>query len=216
DMVVCPTHAMLRCLETQYAGAIKLARVVSNGRDRALFRHGAKEPFILSVGRLWDEAKNLRTLEQAAARLPWPVYAAGDEQHPGGGTRKWGEVRRLGKLNAAMLANHYARAAIYTLPALYEPFGLSVLEAAWSGCALVLGDIPSLRENWEGAAVFVPPRDAGRLAAAIEELIESPLARARWSNAARVRARSFTPERMAAGYRAAYAAVSHREALCAS
>ncbi len=33
------------------------------------------------------------------------------------------------------------------LPARYEPFGLSVLEAALSGCALVLGDIPSLRES---------------------------------------------------------------------
>ena len=55
-----------------------------------------------------------------------------------------------------------ARAAIYALPAHYEPFGLSILEAAMSGCALVLGDIPSLREIWGDAAVFVHPdnRDA--------------------------------------------------------
>ena len=35
------------------------------------------------------------------------------------------------------------------LPARYEPFGLSILEAALSGCALVLGDLPSLRELWD-------------------------------------------------------------------
>ena len=48
------------------------------------------------------------------------------------------------------------RAAIYALPARYEPFGLSILEAALSGCALVIGDIPSLREIWADAALFVP------------------------------------------------------------
>ena len=63
----------------------------------------------------------------------------------------------LGRLSAGELADWYARAAIYALPARYEPFGLSALEAALSGCALVLGDIPSLREIWGDAALFVPP-----------------------------------------------------------
>jgi hypothetical protein len=48
------------------------------------------------------------------------------------------------------------------LPARYEPFGLSVLEAALSGCALVPGDIASLRGNWDGVAEFVCPDDAAR------------------------------------------------------
>ena len=52
-----------------------------------------------------------------------------------------------------------ARAAIYALPARYEPFGLTALEAGLSGCALVLGDIPSLREVWGETACFVPPDD---------------------------------------------------------
>ena len=43
-------------------------------------------------------------------------------------------------------------------------FGFSVLEAALSGCALVLGDIPSLREIWGDAALFVPPDDTERSA----------------------------------------------------
>jgi glycosyltransferase involved in cell wall biosynthesis len=41
----------------------------------------------------------------------------------------------------------------------YEPFGLSILEAAEAGCALVLSDLASLRENWDGAAEFVDPQD---------------------------------------------------------
>ncbi|MEB3829625.1 glycosyltransferase [Phormidium sp. CCY1219] len=60
------------------------------------------------------------------------------------------------------LSHWYARAAIYAFPARYEPFGLSVLEAALSGCALVLGDIPRLREMWGDAAVFANPDVARR------------------------------------------------------
>jgi glycosyltransferase involved in cell wall biosynthesis len=51
------------------------------------------------------------------------------------------------------------RAAIFAHPALYEPFGLCVLEAARARCCLVLSDIPSLRELWDGAAVFIDPRN---------------------------------------------------------
>ncbi|MGE3704921.1 MAG: glycosyltransferase, partial [Vicinamibacterales bacterium] len=90
------------------------------------------------------------------------------------------------------------------LPARYEPFGLSILEAARAGCALVLGDIPSLRENWTDAAVFVPPDDHDALAAAITRLIETPAERTRLGWRAGVRARRFTARRMADAYVAAY------------
>jgi glycosyltransferase involved in cell wall biosynthesis len=66
------------------------------------------------------------------------------------------------------------RAAIYVLPARYEPFGLSALEAALSGCALVLGDLPSLREIWGETAVFIPPDDSEALHSAVSALIGSP------------------------------------------
>ena len=51
------------------------------------------------------------------------------------------------------------QASIFAHPALYEPFGLTILEAARTRCCLVLSDIPSLRELWDGAAVFLDPRD---------------------------------------------------------
>ncbi len=54
----------------------------------------------------------------------------------------------VGRLGPEEMREQYARAAIFAHPARYEPFGLSVLEAALSGCALVLGDISSLRELW--------------------------------------------------------------------
>ena len=125
---------------------------MSNGRAALTAAPVVKEPFILAVGRLWDEAKNVAALERVAPRLGWPVSVAGEEAHPGGGQVRPGHVRRLGRLAPEALAPWFARASIYALPARYEPFGLSALEAALAGCALVLGDIPSLREVWGDAA----------------------------------------------------------------
>jgi hypothetical protein len=100
------------------------------------------------------------------------------------------------------------RAAIYALPARYEPLGLSVLEAALAGCALVLGDIPSLREVWGGeAAIFVPPNDVDALADALELLRREPVRRARLAVCARARALEYGPARMAASYLAAYSSL---------
>ncbi len=203
-LVVSPTHAMLAALRQNYPGAIQSARVIPNGRDPALFRPDFKTAFVLAAGRLWDDAKNIRALEAAAERLRWPVYVAGDERHPAGGEAQFERLRFLGRLPAEDLARQYGRASIYALPARYEPFGLSVLEAALAGCALVLGDIPSLRENWDGAAVFVPPGDIAAIAAAINGLISDPSRRSRLRARSRERALRFAPEAMAEAYFAAY------------
>ena len=118
----------------------------------------------------------------------------------------------LGRLDSRHMAALLGRAAVFALPARYEPFGLSVLEAALSGCALVLGDIPSLRENWDGAAEFVPPNSDEALVSALDRLAESPAHRKTLALAAIDRARRFTPHAMAESYLDAYrrAAVSQQ------
>jgi glycosyltransferase involved in cell wall biosynthesis len=101
-----------------------------------------------------------------------------------------------------------ARASIYALPAFYEPFGLSVLEAALSGCALVLGAIPSLRELWAGCAEFVDPTDRGSLAAALRRLIDDEQLRARLARVAFSRATALSAARMTEEYLRAYGALA--------
>jgi glycosyltransferase involved in cell wall biosynthesis len=102
------------------------------------------------------------------------------------------------------MARQLGEASIFTAPALYEPFGLAILEAAASGCALVLGDIPSLRENWDGAAAFVDPDDRAALRSAINGLIANAGERVRLAMSAGCRARQFTLDRMASAYDALY------------
>lgn len=206
DLVVAPSAAMLASL-TEHYGQLAPTRVIPNGRDAGLFRPAAKEPIVFSAGRLWDEAKNLEALERVARRLPWPIFVAGDNHHPEGGEIRPHNTRLLGRLSQRALAAWVGRASIYALPARYEPFGLSVLEAALAGCALVLGDIPSLREVWRNRAVFVAPNDPEALEREMLSLINAPERRQSLAAGARSRALELTPERMVEGYCAAYADV---------
>lgn len=202
--VVAPTRAMRDAIHLHY-GAGAAARVIPNARDPSLFRPGRKEPLVVAAGRIWDEAKNLAALGAAAPLLSWPVRVAGSDRSPGGERLCVPGALTLGVLSAREIANLLARASIYALPARYEPFGLSILEAALSGCALVLGDIPSLRELWGDDALFVDPDDTGDLAGALEGLIRRPAARRALGERARARALASSPDRMVNGYLDLYA-----------
>jgi glycogen synthase len=206
DLVIAPTVAMLASLAEHY-GPLSRTRVIANGRDARLFQPRSKEPMVFTAGRLWDEAKNLEALEAVAPRLPWPVFVAGESHHPEGGEVRPHHTRLLGRLSQRALAAWLGRAAVYCLPARYEPFGLSALEAALAGCALVLGDIPSLRETWRNRAVFVPPGDTDALEDALLRLIEDADRRSSISAASRARALQLTPERMVEEYLEAYGEV---------
>ena len=203
DLVIAPSHAMLHSLSGNYDAQF-IGRVIHNGCDASHFQAADKSPRILAAGRIWDEAKNLRALDRAAPFLPWPIEIAGDASAPSGSAVELFHARALGKLTPADLVYALRHASIFAAPARYEPFGLAILEATLSGCALVLGDIPSLRELWNGVALFVDPDDDEQLTRTLNELIGDEPLRADLSMRARQRALTFSGERMAAGYRAAY------------
>lgn len=203
NQVVAPTGWMLRELERWY-GPLGDPRVISNARTLPASQPGKNEPLILCVGRLWDEAKNARCLATAAQGVAWPVWLAGDARGPNGQQAEFPNVRLLGPQSTSEVWSLYHRASIFALPARYEPFGLSALEAAHAGCALVLGDLPSLREVWGSAAVYVPPQDPDALRVALNQLIEDPVALAHYRAAAQQRARRYSPEIMVTAYLEVY------------
>ncbi len=207
QLVVAPTRAMRAQLVAEY-GPLAQTQVIANGR-RLPGLNTAKEPFILTAGRLWDAAKNISALEDIAPQLPWPVYAAGEEANPGKGEGRLKAINGLGRLSGERLLPWLARASIYALPARYEPFGLSILEAALAGCALVLGDIPSLREIWGEAALYVSPDDPDSLRRTLTELAVEPEQLTFFASKAQRAAAAYTPERMAWNYLQAYRQTLH-------
>ncbi|MGJ4995788.1 glycosyltransferase family 4 protein [Bradyrhizobium sp. HKCCYLS3077] len=156
-----------------------------------------KQMVVLAAGRMWDRAKNMRALAEIAAGCPCPIHVAGSGADQDGLPR---DLHPLGELAHAELQQWMSRAAIFVSPALYEPFGLSVLEAATAGCALVLSDIPTFRELWQDAAVFVPPGDISALRSTLNWLVADQAARIVLQDAARQRARRYTLCRTAKAY----------------
>ena len=210
--VVAPSKWMLQQLRHYYG--VRHGRVIPNGRVSGEMGRRNKAPVVFAAGRLWDPAKNLMALDEVAQSLPWPVYLAGDPRYPDRESTLQGRhVHLLGKLSASDVAAWLRQASIYAFPARYEPFGLSVLEAALAGCALVLGDLPTLREQWNGRAIFVAPEDTATLRLAIESLIDNPDLRNALAMRAQRHALTLTPRRMALRYLSLYAELLARPEL---
>lgn len=197
DALVAPTRAFADATARAYE--VPVPHVVWNGRDTTPAAVSSREAMVFTAGRLWDEGKNVRVLDDAAGRLSHPIYAAGPTEGPNGAHIALAHATPLGRLSAEDVARWLRRAPIYATSALYEPFGLGVLEAAQAGCALVLSDIPSLRELWGGAAVFVDPRDADGYASELNRLLADQAACEALGREARARAARYSARAMAAG-----------------
>lgn len=203
--VIAPSRSFSRTL----AGYYRLARIdpILNGRSPVLAgtRAQASRSGVIAAGRLWDPAKGAETLDEAAGLAKVAIAAAGPLIGPNGQSVSLSRVEHLGCLDAIGLAHRMRRAAVFASAAVYEPFGLAVLEAAQGGAALVLSDIPAHRELWDGAALFFPARRADRLAAAIDRLGGDDELRQRLGVAAEKRARRYSVGRMARATAAVYA-----------
>lgn len=168
---------------------------------------GRKQDLIFAAGRLWDRAKNIEVLAAAAPGLNWPVHVAGPADASPPDSVVW-----LGHVPHDIMRAHLQHAAIFVSPALYEPFGLSVLEAAAAGCALVLSDIPTFRELWTGAALFVDPTDSEALHRTLANLCNDERERERLQRAAFEHSLTYSPTRTASAYLRLYEGLltSHR------
>ena len=68
---------------------------------------------------------------------------------------------------------HFYRAAdVFVYPSFNETFGLPILEAMASGCAVVTSDVTAMPETAGGAAVLVNPEEPASIAKGILEAID--------------------------------------------
>ena len=204
DVVVTPTAAFAEATRAAY-GLERLPRAVHNGRSPLSLPPVASHDFAFTAGRLWDKGKNIATLDKAAAHLAVPLYAAGPVQGPNGDTVELAQARSLGNLGELELARWLAARPVFVSAALYEPFGLAVLEAAAAGCPLVLSDIPTFRELWDGVAIFVEAKDDEGFAKAVGDILGDALLRTHLGDAAKERAALYTPQAVATQMSAIYA-----------
>jgi len=201
SVVVAPTRAFGEEVSRIYELKRPVETIFNGCQARSCADTSPREPFVLAAGRAWDEAKNFAVLKAASARVC--VRLAGDA-----GDFQAGNIQLLGQLSRDELDGLLSKAAIFAHPALYEPFGLGVLEAANAGCALVLSDIPTLRELWNGAAVFCPPRDESDWEQTLNFLLNNPIERAQLAAKAQQRAARYNQSAFGQSYGALYERLS--------
>ena len=210
DLVIAPSVTMMNYIKDiyNYEGE---NNIIYNGRNIDFFNASEKQPMVFSMGRIWDEAKNIQLLLNAATNIKWPVIIAGENifenEHFNTDHQN---TNHLGRLSGGQVAEQLSKASIFVHPAKYEPFGLSALEAALSGCALVLGDIPSYREIWKDAALYADTDDEIALADIVNRLIEDKDLLKDFSNRAVLRAADFSSQHMAQNYTQVYKHFQHQ------
>ena len=202
NVVVAASHGMLNRLENNYGG-FRDAVVIAYGTTapRYLRQQHEKQETILSAGRLWDAARNISILDDIAGLLRWPVQVAGEVCNPESGQpRQFSKVTLLGSSSSRELRQLFGNAAIYALPAFHDPFGLTALEAAFSGCALVLSRIDTLQEVWGDAPLYASPDAPEQWLAQLRRLIEEPALRTDVARRCVRHAQQYTAENMAQQY----------------
>ena len=201
--VIAPSAAFAAALRRVYRCD---AAVVHNGLPWTEVPDAARERSVLAAGRLWDEGKGMRLLDAAAALLDVPVRVAGPLRGDNGESLEPRHLLPLGVLDPASLRAACARAGVFAAPSRYEPFGLAVLEAAQLATPLVLADIPTFRELWDGAALFVPERTPQAWAKTLRELLDDAGLRAGLGLRAQRRARRYSVDAMVDATLAVHAA----------
>jgi len=191
DLATAPSHYMADGIQSEYGIHREKIRIIHNFSRASRSSTKEKQPFLLAAGRMWDPAKNLALLAKLAPKLDWEIRVAGNDPSPPPSEPHRGSIRSLGILSHRELLRQMSRCSIFLHPALYEPFGLAVLEAARARCCLVLSDIPSLRELWDDAAIFIHPHDSDRWIFELNRLSNDSTARQALGNRAYRHARKY-------------------------
>lgn len=194
-IAIAPSQSHARLLERDY-GPLPDLEVVHNAIAGTPW-DGPKESFIFAAARWWDEGKNGFLLDAAAKDALRPVVMAGPTTGPNGQRFEILNARNVGEIPHGRVLDFMRRAAVFVSPSLYEPFGLAALEAARSRAALLLADIPTYRELWDGAAIFFDPRSPDSLRSAINKLSRDEDLASEWGERARAHSRQFDPARQA-------------------
>lgn len=193
-------------------------RIIPNGVDIADYPTGPKvEARVAFLGRD-DERKGLDVLLEA-----WPRVL---EAVPGstlaviGADRETPDpsIRFLGRVSEQEKQNELAAAEVYCAPNLGgESFGIVLVEAMASGCAVVASALPAFTHVTGGTADLVAPGHAAGVAAAIVSLLQNPRLLSARKLAATERAETFAGPKVAAQFLAAYEdAIIHRQGLTKS
>ena len=168
----------------------------------------AQRPYLLAVGGVSPRKNGRRVIEafgrwraRGGDRSSYQLLVTGTSLDPAYAAAAAPPlpdgVKLLGHVDDARLRSLYADARVLLFPAVYEGFGLPILEAMASGTPVVTSRTGSAPEAAGDAAVLVDPFDVDAIVAGLELALQ-PEEQRRMRALGPIHARRFTWERTAA------------------
>ncbi|MAF80957.1 hypothetical protein CL628_02995 [bacterium] len=196
-LTVAPTTVIHEAVDDRFS-----AELTELAKTKAHMLLGTNDPYVLYVG-VWMSHKNLERLLAA--------FAFVSQEHPDLKLAMTGKPRRgydnilntaqrlgiadrvifLGFVPEELLPALYAGARCFTLPSLFEGFGLPALEAAAAGVPVVTSNVSSLPEVMGKGAHYVNPESVDSIARGISRVIDDREYRLRLVAAGQQRAQQF-------------------------
>jgi hypothetical protein len=172
-----------------------------------LQKFGLQRPYVVAASAWNWRTKNLGTAldsltlarKQSGREFQTVVYGPPEGLQALGGRDRYRhlDLKTTGHVTAQELGMIFRHTQFFIMPALYEGFGLPVLEAMACGCAVITSNGGSLAEvAGEGAQVF-HALDANSMAQAAIELLCNPEVLEKWQRLALRRSTDFSWHRAA-------------------
>jgi glycosyltransferase involved in cell wall biosynthesis len=205
DRILTVSEASRNDLEREYGVAASRMRVVGNGINLDVFQPlpqiARKTDELITTLSSDSPLKGFQFLLEALHRLrqkrrELKLKVIGQPGHETGTAER---VRALGlenvvhftgRVEAEKIAHAYAEATLAVVPSLYEGFGFPAGEAMACQVPVVSsrgGALPEVVGDDGRCGMLVPPKDAGALAAAIDQLLDQPERRDAMGRAGRER-----------------------------
>jgi len=123
------------------------------------------ENFVLNVGHIGPERKNVLRLIEALGHINVPSVIIGRIEHNAYGQMCLAEAQKNSKLiildsianDSPLLASAYAACDVFVLPSQFETPGIAALEAGLAGAKIVITKYGGTREYFGGEAEYVEP-----------------------------------------------------------
>jgi glycosyltransferase involved in cell wall biosynthesis len=159
-------------------------RVIPNAIDPRVFSPptppGPREKgLVLCVGRI-EGLKNQRTLIRALNGTEFKVMIIGSASANHMGyyeacrAAAAPNISFAGPMSQQELAALYSRAQVHVLPSWFETTGLSTMEAAAMGCAIVITDKGDQREYFGDQAFYCDPAEPATILQAVRQAAAAP------------------------------------------